>query len=198
MMAWGLLDCFCGYRVFKVTVALWGAVSGAYFGQIAAAAMGLKLAGQIGGIVIGALLGGGLAFMLYLAAVFIAGLLFGLTLGLLLFANYNPNMALVAGCGLGLIGGFVAIKLQKSVLILATALVGSFRALLALMFFTDQTDWAYYLLQDPRQIPALIDHTAWLLPVTFTLAAAGAISQFGLDGEDDAKNNRKETKGKRK
>ena len=182
MIAWGVLDCFLGYQVFKVTVALWGAASGIYFGQAAAVALGLQLGGQIGGMVVGALLGGGLAFMLYLGAVFVTGLLFGLTLGMLLFANYHPGLALLAGCGLGLISGFTALKLQKVVLILATALLGSFRALLALMYFTNRIDWAYYLFQQPRQIPALIDHTAWLLPATLTLAAAGAIAQFELKG----------------
>ena len=197
MIAWGILDCFLGYQIFKLTVALWGAVLGACFGQAAAVALGLHLAGQIGGLVIGALLGGGLAFLLFLAAVFVAGLLFGLTLGMLLFANYNPSVALFAGCGLGLISGFIAIKLQKIILVLATALLGSFRALLALMFFTHRIDWAYYLFQQPRQIPVLIDHNAWLLPATLTLAAAGAFTQFGLTGKGGSKN-RADDAGKRK
>ena len=198
LIAWGLLDCFLGYRVFKATVAVWGVILGACIGHAAAVALGLMLTGQIGGAVIGALLGTGVAFMLYLAAVFIAGLFFGLTLGLLLFSNYNPNMALLAGCGLGLVSGFVAIKLQKVLLILATALLGSFRALLALMYFTHQTDWAFYLLQQPRQIPALIDNTPWLLPVTLTLAVAGALSQFGLKDNGVTKKNRAEDTGMRK
>jgi len=198
LIAWGLLDCFLGYGLFKVMVALWGGIIGALLGQAAAGAMGLLWAGQIGGAVVGALLGGGLVFLLYLGAVFIAGLFFGLTLGLLLFANYNPNLALVLGCGLGLVSGFVALKLQKVLLILSTALLGAFRALLGLMYFTNQTDWAYYLMQQPRQIPALIDNTPWLLPVTLLLAAVGALSQFGLSGRDDPKNNRPESPNKRK
>lgn len=179
-----------GYRVFKVTITIMGAVIGAYFGQSVAAHFSLGVAGQMGVLAAGALLGGGLAFMLYLAAVFVTGLLFGLTLGLLLFANFTPAVALVAGCGLGLIGGFIALKLQKILLILSTSLVGSFRALLALMFFTQRIDWAYYLIQQPRQIPALIDNNAWLLPATFTLAVVGALAQFGFDGKDSAKKER--------
>ena len=198
LIAWGLLDCFLGYRVFKVTVALWGVVLGAILGYAAASAMGLMLVGQIVGLVLGAALGGWLAFMLFLGAVFVAGLLFGLTLGVLLFSNYNPNMALVVGCGLGLVGGFVAVKLQKVLLILSTSLVGAFRALLGLMYFTSHTDWNFYLFQQPRQIPALIDQTAWLLPATLILTAAGALAQFEFKGDDGAKKNRAEAKGKRK
>lgn len=192
MIAWGLLDCFMGYRVFRVMVTLWGAVLGAYTGQVAAAALGLHLPGQIGGLVVGALLGGGLAFMLYLASVFVAGVFFGLTLGMLLFAHFDPSLALIAGCGLGLVSGFIALKLQKILLILATALMGSFRALLAMMFFTHRIDWMYYLVQQPRQIPVLIENNAWLLPATLTLATVGAWAQFGLGGKEKAKKNRAE------
>lgn len=198
MIAWGLLDCFIGYQVFKVTVALWGALIGACLGQTAAVALGLSAAVQTGGLVLGALLGGALAFLLYLGTVFMAGLLFGLTLGMLLFAQYNPNVALLAGAGLGLVGGFVAIRLQKVVLILATALLGSFRALLGLMYFTHRIDWSYYLFQQPRQIPALLDNNAWLLPAILTLATAGVIAQFGLKGGDAAKKDRAGDGGRRK
>ena len=198
MIAWGLLDAFLGYQIFKLTVALWGAVLGGWAGHVAAVALGWHLAGQIGGVVAGALVGGGLAFLLFLGAVFVVGLLFGLTLGMLLFANFNPTVALLAGCGLGLISGFVALKLQKVILILATALLGSFRALLGLMFFTHRIDWAYYLLQQPQQIPALIESNAWLLPGTLTLAAAGAAAQFGLTGTDTSKKDRAGAAAKRK
>ena len=198
MIAWGLLDCFLGYRVFKVMVTVWGAVLGAYVGQVAAAALGLQLAGQIGGLLVGALLGGGLAFMLYLASVFVAGVFFGLTLGMLLFAHFDPGLALIAGCGLGLVSGFIALKLQKILLILATALLGSFRALLALMFFTHRVDWMYYLVQQPGQIPVLVENNAWLLPATLTLAAVGAWAQFGLGGKESNKKDRADAQGKRK
>ena len=198
MIAWGLLDCFLGFRVFKITVALWGILIGAFLGHVAAVAMGFQLAGLICGIVIGACLGGWLAFMLYLAAVFVAGLFFGLALGMLLFANYNPTLALVVGCGLGLICGYFAVKFQKVLLILSTSLVGALRALLALMFFTDRIDWNFYLFQQPQQIPALVDHHAWLMPATVILATVGTLTQFGVTMNEAQKKNRPEGKEKRK
>ena len=198
LIAWGLLDCFLGYRIFKATVTLWGIVLGAFAGYPIAAAMGLTPVGQIVGIILGAALGGWLAFMMYLAAVFLAGLFFGLTLGLLLLANYDQNVALVAGLVLGLIGGFVAVKFQRLLIIFSTSLVGAFRALLALMFFTNRTDWNYYLFQQPRQIPALIDSHPWLMPATVLLATAGTLVQLDLKGSAAAKKNRPEAKGKRK
>lgn len=192
MIAWGLLDCFLGYQVFRVMVTIWGAIIGAYVGQVVAATLGLSLMGQLIGLLVGALAGGGLAFMLYLAAVFVAGVFFGLTLGILLFAHSSPSLALFAGCGLGLISGFVALKLQKVLLILASSLMGAFRALLALMFFTNRIDWLYYLAQQPKQVPVLIENNAWLLPATLTLATVGALAQFGLSGKDAKKKDRAE------
>lgn len=186
-IAWGLLDCFLGYRIFKLTVALWGAVLGMFLGLAAGHALGLGTAGKIAGVVIGGLLGGGLAFLLYLAAVFIAGFLFGATLSLLLLANFNHMVAVLTSCVLGVIGGVLAVKLQKVVLILATALLGSFRALLAVMYFTQRLDWVYYLTQRPQQLPALIEGNPWLFPAVLVLAAVGAIAQFGLGERSGAK-----------
>lgn len=180
-IAWGLLDCFCGYRVFKLTITLLGACAGAVFGQAAGVALGLGTGGEIGGLIVGALLGAGLAFLLFLAAVFFAGFAFGTTLGMLLLANYNHMVALLTGCVLGVIGGIAAVKLQKAVLILSTALLGAFRAFAALLYFTHRLDWIFYIRQ-PQQIPALIDGKPWLLPAVLILAAVGAIAQFELGG----------------
>ncbi len=185
-IAWGILDCFFGYRVFKVTITIVGALIGAGLGQLACKAMGFGTTGEIVGMLAGALLGGGAAFLLYIAAVFLAGFGFGATLGMLLLANYNQMVALLTGAVLGIVGGFVAVKIQKVLLILATALLGAFRALAATMYFTHQIDWLYYF-QRPQQIPALIDSNNWLLPAVLTLAAVGAFAQFGLGGKSGGK-----------
>jgi hypothetical protein len=178
-IAWGLLDCFFGYRVFKMTLVVLGGLIGVVLGHAAGTALGFGTAGQIGAAVVGGLLGAGFLFLLYLAAVFVAGFLFGTTLGILLLANFHEMVALFGGCALGLIGGFLAVKLQRLLLILSTALLGSFRALVALCYFTQQLDWLFYY-QQPSQIPALIDGNAWMLPAILALAAVGTIVQFGL------------------
>jgi Domain of unknown function (DUF4203) len=190
-IAWGLLDCFFGYRIFKLTLAVLGGVIGLVAGQAAGAAWGLGQAGQIAGMLVGGLLGAGLMFLLYLAAVFVAGFLFGATLGILLLANFHQMVALLSGCVMGIIGGFLAVKLQRVLLILSTALLGSFRALLALAYFTQQLDWLFYY-QQPQQIPALIGSKGWMLPAILVLASAGVVIQFGLDRAAGPK----KTKGK--
>ncbi|MFI5357485.1 MAG: hypothetical protein ACHQ4G_09135 [Opitutales bacterium] len=88
-------------------------------------------------------------------------------------------VAILTGCVLGVIGGIAAVKLQKSVLILATALLGAFWALVAAQFFTQHLDWWFYF-RLPQQIPALINGNPWLLPAVLLLAAIGAVAQFGF------------------
>lgn len=180
-IAWGVLDCFFGYRIFKVTLAVFGGLVGVVFGQAAGSALGLGPTGEIGGLLVGGLLGAGLAFLLYVAAVFVAGFLFGVTLGILLLANFNPMVALMSGAVIGVISGFLAVKLQRALIMLSTALLGAFRAMLALSYFTSRMDWLYYF-QHPDQIPALINNNAWMFPSILALAAVGAIAQFELGG----------------
>jgi hypothetical protein len=180
-IAWGILDCFFGYRVFKVTLAIVGGIIGAFLGHAAGLALGLGSTGAIIGLIVGGLLGAGLAFLLYIAAVFVAGFGFGVTLGILLLTHFNHMVALLSGCVLGVIGGFLAVKLQKILIMLSTALLGSFRVVLAASYFISRLDWVFYF-QQPQQLPALIDNNTWMFPVILALAAVGVIAQFELGG----------------
>lgn len=188
-LAWGVLDCFFGYRIFKLTLAVLGGVIGVVFGQAAGTALGLGPGGEIGGLIVGGLLGVGLAYLLYIAAVFAAGFLFGATLGILLLANFNHMVALLSGSILGIVGGFLAVKLQRVLIMLSTALLGAFRAILALSYFTSRLDWLHYL-RRPDQVPALIDSNAWMFPSILALAAVGVIAQLELGGKADKKKDR--------
>ena len=185
-LAWGLLDCFFGYRVFKFTLALAGGLFGALFAQAAATALGLGASGVTISLVAGGLIGAGLAFLLYIAAVFVAGFFFGATLGLLLLANFHHMVALLSGVLLGIVGGFLAVRIQRILIILSTGLFGAFRAMLAAGYFVGAIDWWYYFRQ-VDQIPALIDNTPWLLPSILALAAVGVIAQLEPGGRDGRK-----------
>ena len=178
---WGVLDCFFGYKVFKVTLALFGALLGVAVAQQVARYLGAGPAAETVSLIVGAVAGAGLAFLLYLAAVFVAGFGFGATLGVLLLANFHPMVALLTGVVLGIISGFLAMKVQRVFIILSTALLGSFRALLALSYFTSQIDWLFYFRQ-PDQLPALIESNVWMFPSILALAAVGVVTQLELDG----------------
>ncbi len=185
-ITWGMLDCFFGYRIFKITLTVVGGLLGLAAGQAAALSLGFGPGVEIAAMIIGAVLGAALAFLLYIAAVFVAGFGFGATLGILLLANYQHTVALLTGVVLGIIGGFLAVKVQRILIILSTALLGSFRSILALSYFTSQIDWLFYFKQ-PDQMPALIDGNGWMFPSILALAAVGVIAQLELGGAKEPK-----------
>ena len=84
-----------------------------------------------------------------------------------------------------IIGGFLAVKVQRILIILSTSLLGSFRAVLALSYFTSQIDWMFYVRQ-PEQMPALIDNNPWMFPSILALAVVAVFVQLGLGGGSDA------------
>lgn len=180
-IAWGLLDCFFGYRVFKITLAVVGGLLGLPLAQAASTALRFGPGTEVIVMIVGGLLGASVAFLLYKGAVFVAGFGFGATLGVLLLTHYNDMVALMSGVVLGIVGGFLAVKLQRVLIILSTALLGSFRTILAIAYFTGKVDWIYYY-QQPQQMPALIDNNAWMLPSVLGLAVVGAMAQFEMDG----------------
>ena len=76
-IAWGLLDCFFGYRVFKITLAVVGGLLGLFLGQAASIALSLGAGAEVIVMIVGGLLGASVAFLLYKGAVFVAGFGFG-------------------------------------------------------------------------------------------------------------------------
>ncbi len=192
-ITWGVLDCFFGYKVFKVTLGLFGALVGMGLAQLGARYLGVSLTLETICLIAGAIIGASLAFLLYIAAVFVAGFGFGATLGVLLLSHFHHMVALLSGVVLGIIGGFLAIKVQRILIILSTALLGSFRTILALSYFTSQIDWIFYF-RRPEQMPALIESNVWMFPAILALAAVGVVTQLELGGKEAAKKKPKDKK----
>jgi hypothetical protein len=190
-IVWGLLDVFFGYRIFKITLAVVGGLIGLAAAHGLAGVIGVEPGVATALLVVGAMIGAAVAFLLYLAAVFVAGFGFGVTLALLLLANQHQVVALVAGIVLGIVGGFLAVKAQRILIVLSTSLLGSFRAILALTYFTSQIDWLFYFRQ-PDQLPAILDGNGWMFPSILALAAVGVIAQLELGGAKDPKKNKAE------
>lgn len=180
-LAWGLLDCFCGYRIFKLTIAVLGGFVGAVLGHLLAVAVSLDSTAALVAMVVGALLGAGVAFLMYLAAVFLAGFGFGLTLGVLFLSRLDHSAAVIGGVVLGLVGGLVAVKLQAALIVLSTSLLGATRAILALSYFTHDNGWLYYYSQ-PAQLPALLEAQTWMFPAILVLTVVGVIVQSEAGG----------------
>lgn len=182
LIAWGALDCFFGYRVFKFTVVLLGAAAGAVLGrQLFVEVLGL--AGDIrwAGLAIGALLGGALAFGLYLLGIFLLGFSLGFMLAPGLFPAAGEWTLMAIGAGAGIVFGLVAMLAQRLLISVGTAWSGSLRVVIGVAFFVEGLDWAFYA-ANPHQIGVLLSERTWMLVVFLVLGAVGLVAQLSGGG----------------
>ena len=186
LLVWGLVDCFFGYRIFRVAVALLGAlVLGLLAGGAAQQALGGGELTYWVAFAFGGLAGLVLSFAFYLFGVFLAGFSLGyvVVLGLLPFTG--PVATLLIGAGAGVVCGLLALGLQRLFIAAATAFVGAFRVALAAAFFAERLDWQFYL-RSPDQVPALLLGRWWISVLILGLGLFGLAVQL-----------RREPKGKK-
>ena len=120
----GLLACFAGYRIFRTVLGIYGFILGALLasnivgGEQSSAMM---LAAAIGGGLVGALL--------LIAAYFVGVALIGAGLGAgaanLLWAGMGREPHIVVVIVLAIIGALAALRLQRYVIVIATAFGGA-------------------------------------------------------------------------
>ncbi|MCH7949731.1 MAG: DUF4203 domain-containing protein [Candidatus Dadabacteria bacterium] len=133
----GLLICFFGYRMFRFVLAIAGFIIGASF----VAGFGFTLtdgkeivviliAAVAGGLIVGALF-----LFLYSAGVFLVGAIFGILLfsGIIGFVNSNTSPILYILPAL--VGGILALLLQKFMIILITSFTGAWVSVMAVLYF---------------------------------------------------------------
>lgn len=122
----GLLYCFFGYRIFKVLLGILGFVVGAsvaakfVFDTFGGEPVLTIVAGLVGGVI-----GTVLLVFLYFVGVFLLGAWLGSLLGVLLTGGGESTAALVIIVVLAVMGGIVTVVFQKLMIILSTALGGS-------------------------------------------------------------------------
>lgn len=178
LIIWGLLDCFFGYRVFKFTVGLFGIAAGAVLGhQLCVEVLGIAGAARWIGLGIGAIVGGVLAFGLYLVGVFILGFSFGFMFAPAFFQQSSELTMLAIGVGAGLICGIIAVVAQRLIISICTAWSGAIRVILGVAFFSEGLDWSFYAAY-PQQVGVLLSERRWMLVVFLALGAAGLFAQF--------------------
>lgn len=135
-----LLICFFGYRMFRFVLAIVGFIIGASF----VAGFGFTLtdgkeivviliAAVAGGLIIGALF-----LFLYSAGVFLIGAIFGILLfsGIIGFVNSNTSPILYILPAL--VGGILALLLQKFIIILITSFTGAWVSVMAVLYFINR------------------------------------------------------------
>lgn len=178
LLAWGLLDCFFGYRIFRVAVALLGAL---VLGLLASSVVGQWFGGgevaHWAAFAGGAVLGLVLSFAFYLLGVFLAGFSFGYVVVLGLVPITGPTATLLVGAAAGAVCGLFAMIVQRFLISAATAFGGAFRVALAAAFFVYGLDWQSFL-RSPDQIPTLLVDHWWVSVLMFGLGVFGLIVQL--------------------
>ena len=171
----GAIQCFSGYRLFKVVLGLTGFIVG---GALAAAggyacsqtAIVAVFAGLVGGC-----LGAALLTALYFLGVFLSGALLGGMAGALLWAGTGglPQPAVLLFPAV--IAGVLALVFQRFMIIVATGFGGAWCMVLGVAYFTTGAF-------DPANIesffPAAGRHSPVLLVCWLALGAAGALVQY--------------------
>jgi hypothetical protein len=138
----GALSCFAGYRLFKLTLAIYGFIFGS---MIASSTMGVS---NTTGMIVAALVGGVAGAVVLVFAYFIGIALAGACLGALLahmswgtIRPGDPPPVLVMA--LAILGAIGAMLLQRYVIIVATAFCGALTIIVgALAIAADRTGGA--------------------------------------------------------
>lgn len=176
----GLLNCFLGYRLFRILLAIYGFVIGA---GIAALVANQFFGGQqvlfLAAVVIGGLIGALLLAALYFVGVFVVGAAAGALLAYGAGAALGLTVPIIALAIAGAVVGVLALFLQRIVIILATAFSGAWLALVGAIALAS----GHPLVVDPVVSDPGTLQGVGLAPLAFValvlvLGAAGVIVQF--------------------
>jgi hypothetical protein len=177
LLALGLVYCFAGYPMLRVLLGLTGFLIA---GAVAAALAGWLSQGNLlfmgGALLFGGICGAMALSFLYRAGVFLLGFLGALLLGFNLFfqhdAAYGPVFTIVAG----LIGGILALFLEKPVMKFATAAIGGWMTTVSGMLLLASRGVIDKALQEK-----ISPNATWvLIGVWALLTLFGAAFQFSM------------------
>jgi hypothetical protein len=121
----GLVNCFFGYRFFKVLLGLWGFVAGLAVGLAVARQMHLDPVPQLFCALVVGLIGAALVSVLYLLGVFLFGAGFGSMVASALLQSWPQLSAWPTVLILALLGGAAALALQRPLIMIFTAFGGA-------------------------------------------------------------------------
>lgn len=176
----GLFYCFLGYKIFKIVLGILGfAIGAALGGALAYGSSG----GEGGSTLIAALLAGAvgaaLFVVLYFVGTFLLGAGTGALLGVLFFqasGSGSPPVELIMI--LAIIGGILAVILQKFVIIVSTSFVGSWTIITGVFYFVEPLPYRAIAIGNFNgvfRVPARLGLTIvlWIL-----LGIAGVVVQY--------------------
>ena len=176
----GALYCFVGYRLFKVMLVLTGFLLA---GGVSAAMVGVAFPGEwlvpaVVGVICG-ILGAGVLLFLYRLGVFVVGAAFGSLLAFQLLQNAGPAWAGIAIVLSGLLGGGLALLLERPVLSLAMATIGAWLMVASVTVFLHA---GKDLKMNPEDVSPGV---AWvLLLLWLVLTLFGLFTQYARPSKD--------------
>lgn len=133
----GAVQCFAGYRIFKVVLGLTGFIVGGVMGAAGGYACSQNgLVALFAGLV-GGCLGAALLTALYFLGVFLVGAFLGGIVGAVLLAGSLPQPALLLIPAV--IAGVLALVFQRFMIIVSTAFVGAWTVVTGVAYFTTGT-----------------------------------------------------------
>lgn len=177
----GAVACFAGYRLFRIVLAIYGFIFGAY---LASSTMGSSNAV---GLLVAALVGGFLGSIVFFFAYFLGIALVGAGLGALVahvawtrLAAADPPVIMVVLLAVG--GTVAALILQRYVIIVSTAFSGAWTIILGGLALADRgaaraaSDvWILYPFTPAASAP-------WMPIAWIAVGLIGTVVQLGLTG----------------
>lgn len=181
-LLFGLLNCFFGYRLFLITVAIAGFLIGASIGYMIGGWTGNWIVGFVAAVVLG-LIAGWACMMAYYAFIFVVGAIgFALASSFIAGLFYPDVHVLIPILG-GLIGGFLSLWLQRAIIIIATAAQGALASIMAVAALISGGGVSGYHALFQRFFEGDLSHTGgfWFYLGAFLwliLAVSGLMTQF--------------------
>lgn len=174
-VAVGTLYCFLGYRTLKFVIALTGfLLAGSVAGLIA---LWLTRGNELAGLValgLGGISGAFALFFLYRAGIFLLGLLWCTLIAGNVFGSTEQDWEPLIVLGVGVVGGLLALILEKPVMLIATSVLGAWLLVCCGAFFLQGgTD-----LEIIRETLRSEEHRTYMIGSWIVLSIAGVLSQF--------------------
>lgn len=175
----GILTCFCGYRILKVTLGILGFIAGAYAGwelglSLAHASIGIALACAI----IGGLIGMALYVWLYFLGIFLLGATAGTVVAAAFFNGTGQQAQPILLLVVSVIFGVIALVAQKFMIILSTAFIGSYLITAGVWPLIVRSENSSRVWLDPAQSTSSGTLGYAALVLWILLGVAGASCQF--------------------
>ena len=129
LLGGGLLACFLGHRLFRFVLAGYGLVFGVmvtvyFIGSVEPLALG-------GAVVGGAVVGGLVFFLAYFVGVTIVGAVLGAVIAIFVWTQPADDPQVLVVILFAIVGAFVALLLQRYVIIVGTAFFGALTSVIS-------------------------------------------------------------------